>query len=537
MVRYVSATWGLLATAALVLTALAIPGLVGGFHAAGAGSVSSAPMGFARGPAPASAAHPLAERSSTHPAAGISVNVTITSTYTGTIKPPVVVNYTIGDVTGVPLGPANISVSIAITAGNTLLTNTSEAVLPGVANYSATFDYYHIGGYTLLPTGPYNIQAFATASDPNLGTVTNGSNVATIATMLVFNPSVTFTGAIPVYVSLPIPVNFSVGLNASNSGITASAANETVGLAFEYLTANCVSGCGGPTPTYIPAVVGNTTLPYSANGQYSVSIDSAFLAGIDWGAGTLPTGSYAIVPWVVVASSTDPTIAPRTMQASQSVQFTQTGPSGQLLTPTGGANGTKYYTGSPVQITAFYSGNFVTSANVTVVNQTSKASVFTAGVFSPGNGGHAGVADWTPGAAGLYTISLKVTTPYQAPVFVNTTNVTVLGAAGPSGPGINISYINTTNWHNSTGGGASWFGLSPGAGAAILLVIGLIIGMIVALALGRMMWGPTATAPVQTWTQKTTTTAANECSVCHQSFPTKEALDEHAKSAHGITSS
>ncbi|HXQ94334.1 MAG TPA: hypothetical protein VN864_04100, partial [Thermoplasmata archaeon] len=66
--------------------------------------------------------------------------------------------------------------------------------------------------------------------------------------------------------------------------------------------------------------------------------------------------------------------------------------------------------------------------------------------------------------------------------------------------------------------------------AALLLVVGLIIGMIVALALGRAMWGTPKTTPAQAWQSKPT----NECSVCHQTFATDAELKEHQKSAHGM---
>jgi len=109
--------------------------------------------------------------------------------------------------------------------------------------------------------------------------------------------------------------------------------------------------------------------------------------------------------------------------------------------------------------------------------------------------------------------------------------VTVAAASSNTGGGGGLTYVNTTNWHNASLLG----GLSPGVASALLLVVGLIIGMIVALALGRMMWGGGKPASAQPWSgSKSGTGGANECPVCKQTFDTPEALKDHQKQAHGM---
>jgi hypothetical protein len=536
MVRYVSANWGIVATVAMVLAAMSLVGLVGITHGTELGR--AAPQ-YAGGDALAHNAVPAAHALTVRPAnvtpIAVSANITSIWNNTTTIVPPIILNYTL-NVTGAPLNPANVSVSLSIMAGTpvaTQLSNNSEPVNPGQANYSISLDYYAIGVYSTLPTSNYSFQLWVTAanSSPNLtaaslpGAVTNGSNVGTIATLYVFNPTIAITTAAPLYDTLPITVSWSVGLDAANSGLVNNASNTAVGFEFDLLFASCLSGCPGPFPVYAPAVVGNESVPWNSTGNYTATIDSGFLSAIAYNDGNPPTGSYGIVPYVTMLNSTNTSLPQRTMQAEQDVYFTVNTPAGSILAP---GNVTNQTVGTAVYITTYYTGDYVSSAEVSVLNS-SGASVFDAGVFSPGNGGHAGAATWIPGAPGTYTIQLEVTSLYQPPVWVNETGVKVSAGTGQSS---SISYVNTTNWHNSS----VIPGLSPAAGATILLVIGLIIGLIVALALARMMWGPSSMAPAQPWAQKTGGAAANECSVCHQTFPTKEALDEHAKSAHGITS-
>jgi hypothetical protein len=97
-------------------------------------------------------------------------------------------------------------------------------------------------------------------------------------------------------------------------------------------------------------------------------------------------------------------------------------------------------------------------------------------------------------------------------------------------------------------------GLSGASAGTLLLLVGLIIGMIVAFVLGRAVWGGrSSTTPPQQWQGKEGEGAAagagagagaggggaaaagtNVCSVCGKSFATPEELSAHASSEHGM---
>ncbi len=140
------------------------------------------------------------------------------------------------------------------------------------------------------------------------------------------------------------------------------------------------------------------------------------------------------------------------------------------------------------------------------------------------NGSKVTTAVWTEATQGVYPYTLTVFTAYGG--FNSTGSVSLLPTT--------TTYTNTTSWTNTT----LWGNLSPGTAGTILLIAGLLIGMIVALAVGRMVWGgPKAPGPAQPWTDKKSETmpAANTCSVCGRSFDTPEELAAHSKSEHGMT--
>lgn len=170
-----------------------------------------------------------------------------------------------------------------------------------------------------------------------------------------------------------------------------------------------------------------------------------------------------------------------------------------------------------VTIVVKYGGDFLNGANVTVYSGTTV--VFVSPTFEVGAGNHtvAALAPWVVGTPGTYKAVLTVTTQYGSAQFPQWVNVTSTGGT---------VYVNHTSYQNTT----LPFGLTAGTMGALLLVVGLIIGMLVALALGRMMWGSSRPAPAQAWSAK----AANECSICHQTFPTEDALKAHQKEAHGM---
>ena len=511
------AAWGLIATAVFVIVAFGVPLAASGGH----GLATHAPVGAAtpEHAAPSVLAH-------ANPNVGYFVNVTITNNYTGPVTPPVVINYP-RVVSGVPLDPANVSVGYSVTAGTPaqVINTGSMPVVAGQASYSVPLDYYAIGGYITLPTDNYSFQLTATISDPNIapaGSMSNVSNDLNISTLIVVNPDVVFSQVLPVYDTLPIQVNFSATVAAANSGIVANAANVSVGLSFSIVDGNIIGYDAYNNPIWSPIIVGNVSLPFSASGDYSITINASFLATTNTLDGQLPSGSYAITPYMTVVNSAVSGFPQRSVQAQTVIQFSPNVPTLSVVGPVNTTTG--LVAGKNVTIAVFYSGDYVTSAVIKVFNQASGGLSYTQGVFSPGNGAHAATATWVPGSAGLYTIDLIITASYlTGSMTASITNVQVV-AAPPAGS--QITYVNTTTWHNTSLFG----GLSQGTASALLLVVGLVIGMIVALALGRMMWGSSKPASPQPWSAKPT----NECTVCHQSFATPQELAEHSKQAHGM---
>jgi hypothetical protein len=170
------------------------------------------------------------------------------------------------------------------------------------------------------------------------------------------------------------------------------------------------------------------------------------------------------------------------------------------------------------QLSANYSGQYVGKVQLSIFSPSTGAVVFSANLRS--NGTTPTVATWTESSPGNYPYTLGVFTTYGT--FNSTGSIAV---APPTSV-----FTNVTSWSNTT------FipGLSSGAAGSILLVVGLIVGMIVALAVGRLVWGgPKAEGPAQPWTQKPTE-AGNVCSVCGRSFATPEELAEHSKTEHGM---
>ncbi|MCI4317712.1 MAG: hypothetical protein L3J96_04175, partial [Thermoplasmata archaeon] len=268
-------------------------------------------------------------------------------------------------------------------------------------------------------------------------------------------------------------------------------------------------------------LVANNSVPGNGTGtntSYDVTIDQAFLAAGNFGGGNLPTGEYLTTVWL---STTNPYLpgasawTPMTIGRSVFTYYIVNPMTASFLSP--GDNST-----SPLGNITFsivYAGDFVNGANLTVYS--GSTPVFVQGIFHSGTGTQSVVISWPATGAGQFKAIVTLTAPGQANgLFWEWFNV----SSTQSG----VVTINHNSYANST--------LIPGLNSAVagtlLLIIGLIIGMIVALFLGRMMWGsPRPSAAPQQWSPK----AANECSVCHQTFGTEAELKDHAKTAHGVT--
>ncbi len=181
-----------------------------------------------------------------------------------------------------------------------------------------------------------------------------------------------------------------------------------------------------------------------------------------------------------------------------------------------------------VTVVASYSGDWISAVNISIYNS-AKILVYGAILTSllVGNLTVTALAPWLVVDSGTYTSSITLDTAYGTTTWFNS-SFEVAKAVGPA----SVVYVNSTNYDNSTGASSQIIsGWTPGETASLLLVVGIIIGLIVALVLGRMMWGTPPAGPAQPWSGSK---SATECSVCHQSFATEEEMKEHQKTAHGM---
>ncbi|MCI4342404.1 MAG: hypothetical protein L3K11_08570 [Thermoplasmata archaeon] len=499
-------TWAQVATVAAVFVALgsmsfaggALSSLSGAHGAAGPSSHAAVAPGFVPRP------HAVPWNSS----------INITSTYSGTQQLPLVVTYTL-NVTGAPLNAANDSVSLSIWSGSNLVANLSQPVMTNVTSYSVTVGYGDLlannynGG--VLPSTPYGFIGWLTANNTTAYNSTLNAPLATtvesatvLATIAITNLAATIS-APGAFEPTGYVLNYTFAATGS-SGIVNDTNNITLAFDITYHSngMSLNSTLTAPPATYQPGT------PVPMSGTISLGSNYAPLSG-----------EYLFTLWVTAQNSLTGAQA-RTVGPSGHVTMALGTPATTILSP---ANGTSFLSGE-INISVVYTGDYGSSATITVFNSVGTA-VFALGVFQPGLGAHAGVATWPATTPGKYLIEFNVTSPYEGTV-ASWSNLTIL-AAPPPAAGATI-YYNTTQYNNATATNAKLFGLTPGAASALLLVAGLIIGLIVALALGKMMWGSSTPAGAQPWKAA----GKNECSVCHQSFDTAEQLKEHAKDAHGM---
>ncbi len=315
---------------------------------------------------------------------------------------------------------------------------------------------------------------------------------------------VTITNAPGAYVLLPYAVNWSIVV--TNGSVTKGSTWMSVAVAD-------ITGSGVCVQAQTCPIVSNqsvTSLVQTGTTSYSFSLTTANLTVN----GPLPQDQFLISVWVTINN----TVSNATFGAGIERFIVPSTPNGGFVAPLSGAS---LSTGN-VTIGINYTGAYVSGAQVTVYQGTSASGslVYSGGVFAPGSGEHVVIAasPWYVSVAGSYFAVLTLTSPYGTYSF--TTSWTVV-AAGQT------IYQNSSSYQNQT----LIPGLSPAVGGTVLLVVGLIVGIVVAMALGRMVWGGAKATPAQPWQAKPTT---NECSVCHQSFATEAELKEHAKTAHGM---
>jgi len=176
-----------------------------------------------------------------------------------------------------------------------------------------------------------------------------------------------------------------------------------------------------------------------------------------------------------------------------------------------------------VTFLAFASGQFISGLSIAVsLNST---VVFHAVLLQSSNySGQYTPVVWDAASAGAYKFSLALTTTYGNDTYYNGT----LTITSPGSTTITVT-TQTSTWHNQT----LIPGVSPAVGGTILMVIGLLVGIIAALLIGRSMANTSAKpAPAQQWSGEA---KANTCSVCGQSFGSAEELAAHQKSEHGMS--
>jgi hypothetical protein len=318
--------------------------------------------------------------------------------------------------------------------------------------------------------------------------------------------AIVITSPIPVYMTLPFALTWT------QSFVNATLANTTVGFSLTYL----VDGAVIVNSSLAGANLFNASTPNSG----SLSITNAVLTGgwsTGYANGQLLEGSYLLSVWMTVFNASQVSPAVFFTSAGAGTQLSAHLPSGKFFNPTANATVPQ----GALTISGEYNGSFLNGANITVTS--SGTVVFFQGVFSPQtqpNDQEGFSVNW-PATSGTYTVTLALSAPYGHTSVSETFTVSSQSS---------IVYINKT-------GSLSIAGLGPGGSAALLVVIGIIVGELAGFLLGRRS-STAAPGPAQPWSSQAAapaTTAANECPVCHQTFGTADELKEHSKTQHGIT--
>ena len=321
------------------------------------------------------------------------------------------------------------------------------------------------------------------------------------------NATVIITNAPTAYWLLPYtlswtitPVNITIG--PTNTWMSVSVSDITG-------SGHCVQNHNCPLVANLSA---NASVASGVT-AYSMSITNDALTAGGYNGGVLPSDQFLLQVWVALNNGVNNI----TTGAARQPFLVPGNPVGGFVAPLPGA---ALSTGN-VTLGVNYTGSYIRGATITVYEGTDASGkvVYQQGVFIPGSGLRIAISNviWYVATAGTYFETLNISTPFGAFIFSQT--LTVVPA------GITV-YQNQSSWSNQS----IWGGVAPGTVAALLLVVGLVIGMIVALALGRSMWGSPKPAPAQAWQAKST----NECSVCHQTFATDAELKDHQKTAHGM---
>jgi len=408
---------------------------------------------------------------------------------------------------------AGAAVTVAITFHPTFFVTFNETGLPDGTAWTVTLNGTPVTTTTAFatfsePAGAYtytvaNTSGFLATPYAGTATVVAGNLQVAVSFAAGVVPTVTVlwsTTFTKLYTVAPFPVFFNITV----AGTPINGKTTTVAITFRDLTHRV------NTNTFdLPVGAGQTA--------YTFNVTNSTVSGLPVALGS----QYQITATVTAVNLQEPVGLSASKSASIVNNLIFASVHGEFVAPVGAhALGP-----GNVTVVVSYGGDFINNAQVTIYKGTTTSGasavlVFKSPTFSPGtvNRTVSAISPWLATTAGTYTEVLSIGVNY-ALTFINFTQTITISTVG------GVVYFNTTSPVSLIPG------LSSAAGGTLLLVVGLAVGMAVALVLGRMMWGTPKAAPAQAWAPAAGT---NECSVCHQSFPTEEALKDHQKSAHGM---
>ncbi len=329
------------------------------------------------------------------------------------------------------------------------------------------------------------------------------------------NVSVSVITSLPTFSVLPLgPVPLSFNISVTNA--TISPQNVT-------LWANVTDATTGAICTQLN-LSSLVQAPNGTNATYSFNLTMQNVGNLTLDAIACPTIAQDNVE-IVVGAWVNGTGAPwNGTYAAHDSNATSTTPGTALVfaLPTNSLNFATSATAYTYSLSANYTGQYVGRVQLTIYSAAivrgNRSVVLSASLIR--TGGLPTVVSWYEPKGGNYPYMLQLFTPYANATtsgFLSLTNVTPV-------------YYNSTTYHNQ-----SFLGpLGPAGGGAVLLLVGFVVGAVVAFIAARMTGAPKATPP-DPWKPKSEGAAApNTCSLCGKSFDTPEELTAHSKSEHGV---
>ena len=309
------------------------------------------------------------------------------------------------------------------------------------------------------------------------------------------------------YTALPFLMNWTLeipGYQMNNHTFSQS-------VELRYVT----GGCGGLRPC--TQVVNLSEKIHKGVVDYNQSINITMLNMNHFysGADTLPPGQYQIIVWLNANHSGSIAAQVNTYFVFSPLTAQINGPAANSVVPVGN-----------VTIAYSYSGQYIQNASLSVFDTAASLTVpvFTVGALVPGTSTRGGAAIWPAVQGGNYVIVLSLGTPYGQ---LNTSeNITVELTTGAV-------------YFNQSKSGVIG-GMNPASVGAVMAVIGALAGVIVGYLIAPTLRGgrggpTTAKAGPKPWEEGHPGGVTKPtCPVCHDTFETEFALQQHQKISHGI---